>query len=120
MKLGASHAQCPRFWLWVCGAATTALLMIASSAAAESPPQLAPSGAASCSGCHAPAGIGGLVPSIAGRPADEIVAAMTAFRADQRPSTVMNRIAKGFTDEEIRAIADWFAAGQDQAQAVKP
>ena len=43
---------------------------------------------------------------------DEIVAAMTAFRADRRPSTVMNRIAKGFTDEEIRAIADWLAAGR--------
>ena len=119
MKLGASHTHCPRFWLWVCGTATTALLMIASSAAAESPPP-APSGAASCSGCHAPAGVAGLVPSIAGRPADEIVAAMTAFRADQRPSTVMNRIAKGFTDEDIRAIADWLAAGQDQAQAAKP
>jgi cytochrome subunit of sulfide dehydrogenase len=117
MKLSASHTEAKRcLWLWVCGTATAALLMIASSAAAEtSSPKLPPSGAASCSGCHAPAAAGGLVPAIAGRPVEEIVTAMAEFRADQRPSTVMNRIAKGFTDEEIRAIADWLAAGQDQA-----
>ena len=35
MNLGTARNQCPRgFWLWVCGAATTALLLIASSAAA--------------------------------------------------------------------------------------
>jgi sulfide dehydrogenase cytochrome subunit len=117
MKLGASHTEAKRcLWLWVCGTATAALLMIASSAAADtSSPKLPPSGAASCSGCHAPAAVASVVPSITGRPAAEIVTAMTEFRADQRPSTVMNRIAKGFTDEEIRAIADWLASGQDQA-----
>jgi cytochrome subunit of sulfide dehydrogenase len=35
------------------------------------------------------------------------VAAMQAFRSGQRPATVMDRIAKGFTDEETRAIAAW-------------
>jgi sulfide dehydrogenase cytochrome subunit len=32
---------------------------------------------------------------------------MQAFRTGARPATVMDRIAKGFTDEEIRAIAAW-------------
>ena len=35
---------------------------------------------------------------------------MLAFRSGAQPATVMDRIAKGFSDEEIRAIAAWFAA----------
>jgi sulfide dehydrogenase cytochrome subunit len=38
---------------------------------------------------------------------------MQAFRAGQMPATVMDRIAKGFTDEEIQAIAAWYAAQKD-------
>jgi len=34
---------------------------------------------------------------------------MAAFRSGQKPATVMDRIAKGFTDAETRAIADWLA-----------
>jgi cytochrome c553 len=88
-----------------------AVLAFGGTAAAET----APSGAASCSGCHGPPGDGGLVPSLAGRPAEEIVAALMQFRAGERAATVMDRIAKGFTDDEIRAIAEWLAGGGDQA-----
>jgi cytochrome c553 len=35
---------------------------------------------------------------------------MQAYRAGERVPTVMDRIAKGFTDDEIRAIADWLAS----------
>jgi cytochrome c553 len=34
---------------------------------------------------------------------------MQAFKSGQKPATVMDRIAKGFTDAEIQAIADWYA-----------
>jgi sulfide dehydrogenase cytochrome subunit len=34
---------------------------------------------------------------------------MQQFRSGQRPSTVMGRIAKGFSDDEIQAIAAWLA-----------
>ena len=64
--------------------------------------------AAACSGCHAPT-TEGPVPSLAGRPAQDIVAAMAAFRSGEREATVIDRIAKGYSDEEIRAIADWYA-----------
>ena len=84
--------------------ATLALLSAAAPAAAE------PAGASTCSGCHAPAGVDGAVPSLAGRTADEIVAAMAAFRSGAREATVMDRIAQGFTDDETRAVADWLAA----------
>ena len=76
-------------------------------AIAASPP---PPGAAACSGCHATLQPGSsVVPSIYGQNAGEIVAAMAAFRDGSRPSTVMNRIAKGFSDDETRAIAAWLA-----------
>jgi cytochrome c553 len=34
---------------------------------------------------------------------------MQAFRDGKRPATVMDRIAKGFSDAEIAAIAAWYA-----------
>jgi sulfide dehydrogenase cytochrome subunit len=77
-------------------------------AAAQS---VAPAGALSCSGCHPAAGTAGAaVPPIHGRPAADIVSAMADFRGGKRSPTVMDRIAKGFTDDETRAIAAWFAA----------
>lgn len=68
----------------------------------------APPGASSCSGCHA-ARAGSSIPAIIGRPADEIMVALDAFRTGKRPATVMNRIAPGFTDSESRAIAAWLS-----------
>jgi len=75
-------------------------------AASEPPP-----GAASCSGCHASgAAAASAVSRLYGRNADEIMTAMTGFRDGSLPATVMNRIAKGFSDDELRAIAAWLAA----------
>jgi sulfide dehydrogenase cytochrome subunit len=91
------------------GALVLPLIFSAGAIAAGPPP-----GAASCSGCHAAsAKVDTPVPRIVGRNADEIIAAMLAFRSGERPSTVMGRIAKGFSDDEIRAIAVWLAA-QDE------
>ncbi len=67
----------------------------------------APPGASACSGCHGAGSAGGIVASLRGQAPEEIVAAMRAFRTGQLPATVMDRIAKGFTDEETRAIASW-------------
>jgi cytochrome c553 len=71
----------------------------------------APSGASSCSGCHAAsASVQTPVPPLAGRAVENTVTALQAFRAGTRPATVMDRIAKGFTDDEVAAIAVWYAA----------
>ena len=87
------------------------VLAFAQAAGAASPAP--PSGALSCSGCHsANPKVETRVPRIAGRRPDDIVAAMQAFRSGQKPATVMDRIAKGFSEEEIRAIADWLGAQQ--------
>jgi len=69
-----------------------------------------PAGAAACSGCHpASTRVTSPVPRLAGRDAAAIVKAMQDFRSGTRAGTVMDRIAKGFTDEEIQAIAAWYA-----------
>ena len=67
--------------------------------------------AATCANCHGTGGVsaGGL-PSLAGRPREEIVRTMQEFKSDARPATVMNQLAKGYTDEQVAAIAAWFAA----------
>ncbi len=72
---------------------------------------LPPPGASSCSACHpATATIDTSAGRLIGQPAAEIASAMLAFRSGQRSGTIMDRIAKGFTDDEIKAIADWYGA----------
>jgi cytochrome c553 len=84
------------------------LPLVFSLAAAAAEP---PAGASSCSGCHAVSvKVETPVPRILGREPAEIIAAMQAFRSGARASTVMGRIAKGFSDDEVRAIAVWLAA----------
>lgn len=68
-----------------------------------------PPGADSCLGCHSIAADGNPVPPLGSFTADQIVTAMQAFRSGDRQATVMNRIAKGFSDEEIKAIAQRYA-----------
>ena len=73
-----------------------------------------PPGAASCLGCHAVAADGGPVPPLGAFTAEYITTSMQAFRSGTRTATVMNRIAKGFSDEEIKAIADWYASARSK------
>ncbi|MGU3360270.1 c-type cytochrome [Methylobacterium sp. M6A4_1b] len=70
--------------------------------AAERPPP----GATSCAGCH---GEGAAMGAIDGRPEADIAAALADYRSGARPASVMSRIAKGFSDEESRAIAAYLA-----------
>jgi sulfide dehydrogenase cytochrome subunit len=68
----------------------------------------APPGAATCSGCHAGPSGAGMV-DIAGRDPAELSATMEAFRSGARPATLMNRLVRGFSPDEVRAIASWLA-----------
>jgi sulfide dehydrogenase cytochrome subunit len=88
-------------------AAIGCLLALAAPAAAQT--AAAPPGASSCSGCHDAKIPNASLPPLKGRPAAEIVSAMDAFRSGGREATVMTRIAKGFSDDETRAIAAWLA-----------
>ena len=88
-------------------AAAIGLASIAAAALASAEP---PAGAASCSGCHpASTRVTSPVPRLAGMDQAAIVKALQDFRSGTRTGTVMDRIAKGFTDPEIQAIAAWYA-----------
>lgn len=81
------------------------------SAPVEAATLRAPPGALSCAGCHGLARAKpAVIPPIAGRPAADLVARLEAYRTGAAPSTVMGRIVRGFTPEEIGAIARWFSA----------
>ena len=66
-----------------------------------------------CAGCHGTDGssVGPSSPSIAAMDPEVFIDAMEAYQHDERNSTIMNRIAKGYNEEQIKAMA-WFFAKQ--------
>jgi len=65
-----------------------------------------------CAGCHALSkkNYKGFVPVIAGMEKDKIVEKMKAFKAGTaKDVTIMDRIAKGYSDAEIEAVAAYYA-----------
>jgi sulfide dehydrogenase cytochrome subunit len=65
-----------------------------------------------CAGCHGTDGAstGPATPSIAGNAAIYIVDAMNAYKSGDRHGTIMGRIAKGYSDEQIEAMAEVIAS----------
>lgn len=63
-----------------------------------------------CFSCHGPDGVSqGAMPSINGKSAEYIETALMAFREDRRKGTIMNRIAKGFDADEIKALSRYLS-----------
>jgi sulfide dehydrogenase cytochrome subunit len=64
-----------------------------------------------CAGCHGVNGVsaGESIPSIAGMPESYLEQAMTQFKDGKRYSSIMGRIAKGYSADEIKAMAGFFA-----------
>ena len=67
-----------------------------------------------CAGCHGTDGASGgpAIPTIAGMNGEYFVELMQGYKADEVYGTIMNRIAKGYTEEEI-ALMGTFFAGKD-------
>lgn len=64
---------------------------------------------ASCAGCHGTDGRSpGAIPDISDKSEEYIRTSLEEFRSGKRESTVMGRHAKGYTDEEILLIAEYF------------
>jgi len=66
-----------------------------------------------CNGCHGPNGVsqGPATPTIAGMNKFYLVESLKAYRdGGARPSTIMARIAKGYSDDEIKKIAGHFSS----------
>jgi sulfide dehydrogenase cytochrome subunit len=91
--------------------AIAGLALLAAPAAAQ---PAGPSGQAmaqTCYVCHGPQGRAAPpIPALVRVPADVLRTRMMEFKTDQRPSTVMARIAKGYSDEQIAAISDYLGA----------
>jgi cytochrome subunit of sulfide dehydrogenase len=64
-----------------------------------------------CAGCHGTNGgsAGLTMPSLAAQSKTAIVDAMKKFKSGERPSTVMGRLAKGYTDADFDAMAGFFS-----------
>jgi len=67
--------------------------------------------AATCAACHGTHGKLDTVEymPLAGMAEKEFVRAMQDFRSGKRASTLMGHVANGFSDNEIRAMAKYFA-----------
>jgi cytochrome subunit of sulfide dehydrogenase len=64
-----------------------------------------------CFACHGPAGNsqGPAIPSIAGLPRDYLLQGLKAYRHGGRFSTLMGRLLRGVTDEQLVEMADFFS-----------
>jgi cytochrome c553 len=73
--------------------------------------------AANCAPCHGTDGRSrGIIAPLAGKDQAAIVAEVKAFRNGTRPSTVMQQLAKGYTDAQIEAAAAYLSAQKPAAR----
>ncbi len=64
-----------------------------------------------CAGCHGTNGVSlGQAPHLAGLPAAYLVSTMKAYANKTRFSTIMGRIARGYSDEQLQNMGDFFAS----------
>jgi cytochrome c553 len=67
--------------------------------------------AATCANCHGTNGqaLGAMAP-LAGMPADRLLALLAGYRSGSTPATVMHQISKGYSEAQLKLIAEHFAA----------
>jgi sulfide dehydrogenase cytochrome subunit len=85
-----------------------ALIQPATASDVRSPSMLANT----CAGCHGTDGAsaGEYLPTIGGMDKDYLYAVMSDYKTGLRPSTIMGRIMRGYSDLEIWAIAGYYAS----------
>jgi len=68
--------------------------------------------AATCAACHGTAGhsVTKTVEPLAGRPKERLVELLQAFKTGKKPSTIMQQISKGYSDQQLEMIAGYLAA----------
>ncbi len=72
---------------------------------------------AECVTCHQLSGrTVGAIPAIVGMDADSFLVLMQAYRSGQRENAVMRAIAAKFSDEEMAALAVYFASIKPKPQ----
>lgn len=63
--------------------------------------------AATCITCHGKNSTG--TGTLDGRQKNEIVQTMKDFKSGARPATLMHQLAKGYTDQQVELIAEYFS-----------
>lgn len=67
--------------------------------------------AASCANCHGTQGIAEAGnESLAGVNRDELLKKMLDFKTGKKPATIMHQLSKGYSDEQLAALASYFSA----------
>ena len=89
-----------------------ALGLAAAATAHAQDPNLARNLAATCANCHGTNGQvrGKEVKPLAGVSAEKILAQIADYKSGAQPATIMHQISKGYSDAQLKLIADWFAA----------
>ncbi len=68
--------------------------------------------AATCAACHGTDGrptTGSPLAPLASMPRDAFLAQFKAFKDGSRPATVMHQLAKGYSDQQVEAMATYFS-----------
>src|SRR5712691_12513127 len=72
-------------------------------------PNLGRNLSAACANCHGTNGMSQQgMPNLAGQQRTYLVQQMQDFKTGKRPATIMHQLAKGYTDEQIEALAAYF------------
>ena len=67
--------------------------------------------AAACANCHGTNGRAQPgMPSLVGSSREEMLRSLLEYKNGVRPATVMHQLAKGYTDEQLAALAGYFAS----------
>jgi cytochrome c553 len=72
-----------------------------------------------CAVCHGPQGVSSApdAPNLAGQPAMYLISQLRHYRSGERRHEVMNVVAKTLTDQDIEAVAAWYASFRIEAVA---
>ena len=66
--------------------------------------------AQACNVCHGSATyVSPTMPPIRGVDATTLYTALIELKTDKRPSTIMGRISRGYSDEQLKALADYLS-----------
>jgi cytochrome c553 len=73
-----------------------------------------------CAGCHGENGIALMedAPNLAGETVPYISTQLKAFRMGKRTNEIMSGVAADMSDEDIRAVAEWYAAIELEVEQV--
>jgi cytochrome c553 len=67
--------------------------------------------ASTCATCHGTAGVAQPgMDSLAGLNKDDLYKKMLDFKSGRKPATLMHQLAKGYSDEQLQALAAYYAA----------